>query len=57
MCTSDLSQGITCKFHYEYIKNNNGTKSQLLFIDYKTLMFNIKTKGIYENFSDDKEML
>ena len=27
MCTSDLSQGITCKFHYDYIKNNNGAKS------------------------------
>ena len=45
------------KFHYDYIKNKYDNKSKLLFTDTNSLMYEIKTKDVYEDFSSNKEML
>ena len=37
--------------HYDYIKNKYGNNSGLLFTDIDSLMYEIKTKGVYEDFS------
>ena len=44
------------EFHY-CIKNKYGNNSRLLFTDTGSLMYKIKTKDAYENFSNDKEMI
>ena len=45
------------EFHYDYIKNKYGNNSTLLFADTDILMYHIKTEDVYEDFSNDKEML
>ena len=42
--------------HYDYIENNYDSKSKLLFTDTDSLMYEIKTEDVYEDFSSDKEM-
>ena len=44
------------EFHYDYIKNQYGNNSRLLFIDTDSLMYEIKTEDVYEDFSKGKEM-
>ena len=44
------------KFHCDYIKNKYGNNSKLLFTDTDSLMYEIKTEDVYEDFSNDKEM-
>ena len=44
------------KFHYNYIKNKYGNNSRLLFTDTNSLMYEIKTKDVYEDFSNNTEM-
>ena len=44
------------KFHYDYIKKKYDNKSKLLFTENGSLMYEIKTKVVYEDFSSDKEM-
>ena len=44
------------EFHYDYIKNKYGYNLRLLFLDTNSLMYEIKTKDVYEDFSNDKEM-
>ena len=44
------------KFHYDYIKNKYDNKSRLLFTDTKSLMYEIKTEDVCEDFSNDKKM-
>ena len=44
------------KFHYDYIKNKYDNQSRLLFTDTKSLMYEIKTEDVYEDFSNDKKM-
>ena len=44
------------EFHYDYIENKYGNNSRLLFTDTDSLMYEIKTEDIYEDFSNDKEM-
>ena len=39
-----------------YIKNKYGNNSRLLFTDTDSLMYEIKTEDVYEDFSKDKEM-
>ena len=56
MCILELSKILTCKFHYDYIKNKYGNDSRLLFTDTDSLMFEIKTEDVCEDFSNDKEM-
>ena len=56
MCILDLSEVLMYKFHFDYIKNRYGNNSRLLFIDNDSLMYEIKTEDIYEDFSEVKEM-
>ena len=44
------------EFHYGYIKNKYGNNSRLLFTDTDSLMYQIATKDVYEDFRNDKEM-
>ena len=46
-----------CKFYYDYIKYKYGNNSNLLFTDTDSLMYQIKTEDVYEDFTSDKEML
>ena len=45
------------KFYYDYIKNKYDKKLEWLFTDTDSLMYEIKTKDVYKDFSSDKEML
>ena len=44
------------EFHYDYIKDKYGNNSRLLFTDTDSLMYEITTEDVYEDFSKDKEM-
>ena len=44
------------EFHYDYIKNKYRSKLRLLFPDTDSLVFEIETENVYENFSKNKEM-
>ena len=52
----ELSKVLMYIFHYDYIKNKDGNNSRLLFKDTDSVMFEIKTEDVYEDFSNDKEM-
>ena len=52
MCILEVSK----VFHYDYIENKYGTNSRLLFTDNNSLMYEIKTGDVYEDFSKNKEM-
>ena len=52
----ELSKIVMYKFHYDYIKKKYDNKSKLLFTENGSLMYEIKTKVVYEDFSSDKEM-
>ena len=56
MCTLELSKVLVYEFNYDYIKSKYDNKSKLLLIDTDSLMYEIKTKDVYEDFSSDKEM-
>ena len=47
------SKVLMCKFHHDYIKNNYDNKSKLLFTDTDSLMYEIITEDVYEDFSSD----
>ena len=40
----------------DYIKNKYGNNSRLLFTNPNSLLYEIKTKDVYDYSSDDKEM-
>ena len=44
------------EFNYDYIKNKHYNKSQLLFNDTESLMYEIKTEDVYEGLSSNKEV-
>ena len=44
------------EFHYDYITNKYDNNSRLLITDTNSLMYDIKTEDVYEDFSKDKEM-
>ena len=44
------------EFHYDYFKNKYGNNSKLLFTHTDKFMYEIKTEGVYEDFSSNKEM-
>ena len=44
-------------FHYDYIKNKYRDNSKLLFTYTGSLMYEIKTKDVYEDFSKDREII
>ena len=56
MCIFDLSKVLMYEFHYDYIKNKYSNNSRLLFTDPDSLMYEIKTEDVYEDFRKDKEM-
>ena len=56
MCTLELSKVLMYEFHYDYIKIKYDNKSKLLFTDTDSLMYEVKTEDVYEDFSSDKAM-
>ena len=44
-------------FYYDDIKNKYGKNSRLLFTDAGSLLYEFKTKNVYEDFSKNKVML
>ena len=56
MCILELSNVLMYEFHYNYIKNKYDDKSKILFTDTNSLMYEIKTDDVYEDFSGNKEM-
>ena len=56
MCILELSKVLMHEFHYGYIKHKNNNKSKLLFTNTDSLMYEIKTEDVYEDFSSNKEM-
>ena len=56
MCILEFSKVLMYEFHYDYIKNKYYNKSKLLFPDTDSLMYEIKTEGVYEDFSSDKKV-
>ena len=56
MCILKLSKVLMYEFHYDYIKNKYYNKSKLLFTDTDSLMYEIKTEDVHEDFRSNKEM-
>ena len=56
ICTLQLSKVLMYEFHYDYIKNKYDNKSELLVIDTDSLLYEIKTEDVYEDFSSNKGM-
>ena len=56
MCILELDKVLIYEFHYDYIKNKYGDNSTLLFTDTDSLMYEIKTEDIYQDFSNNKEI-
>ena len=52
----ELSKILMYQFHYDYIKNKYDNKSKLFFTDTDSLMYEIKSEDVYEDFSSNKEM-
>ena len=57
MCILDLSKVLKYEFRYDYIENRYNKNSGLLFNDTESLMYEIKTGDVYEDFREEKEML
>ena len=57
MCILEFRKALTYAFHNDYIKNKYDRKSKLLFTDTDSLMYDIKTEDVYEDFSSSKQML
>ena len=55
MCMLELSKVLMYEFRYNYIKNNYGNKSKLLFTD-TDLMYENKTEDVYEDFNSNKKL-
>ena len=56
MCILDLSKVLMYEFYYDYIKNKCYKNSRLLFSDTDSLMYEITSEDVYEDFSNDKEI-
>ena len=50
ICILELSKVLLQEFHYDYIKNKNDSKSNLLFTETDSLMYEIKTEDVWEDF-------
>ena len=53
ICILELSKVLMQEFHYDYMKNKHDNKSKLLFRNIDSLMYEINTEDIYEDFSSD----
>ena len=49
----ELSKVLMYEFHYDYIKNKYNNKSKLLFTDTDSLMHEIITENVYEDFNSN----
>ena len=56
MCILEFSKVLMYELHYDYIKNKYDSKSKLLFADTDSLMYEIKTEDVSEDFNSNKEM-
>ena len=56
MCILELSKVLMHEFHYNYIKKNFGNKLRLLFTDTVSLMYEIETENVYDDFRKNNEM-
>ena len=54
MCILDLSKVLSQVFHYDYIKNKYDYRSKLLITDTDSLMYEIKTEEVHEDFNSYK---
>ena len=50
----NLSKYLMYDFHYKYVKNT--FDARLLFADTKSLVYEIKTENVYEDFYEDKNL-
>ena len=57
MCILDLSKLQMFEFCYDCMKSKYGSKSRLLFTDTDSLMYEMKTKDVYEDCSKLKNSL
>ena len=57
MCILDLSKLLMYEFPYNYIKNKYGNDLRLLLNNIYSLMYEIKTEDLKEDFSKDKEII
>ena len=49
-CTLDVNKVMIYEFHYDYIENKYDNNSRILFTDTDSLMYEIKTEDVYEDF-------
>ena len=54
ICILELREVLMYEFYYDYTKNKYGSNSRLLFTDTDSLIYEIKTEDVYEDFSNDK---
>ncbi|CAB4028814.1 Hypothetical predicted protein [Paramuricea clavata] len=52
MSILDLSKTLMYDFHYNTIKKEYGNNSRLLFTDTDSLMYELKTDNVYEDFNN-----
>ena len=57
MCILDLSKLLMYEFPYNYIKNKYGNDLRLLLNNIDSLIYEIKTEDLKEDFSKDKEII
>ena len=57
ICILELREVLMYEFYYDYTKNKYGSNSRLLFTDTDSLIYEITTEDVYEDFSNDKKCL
>ena len=56
ICILELSKVPMYEFHFDYIKNEYGNKSRLLFAGTNSLMYELETDNDYDDFNKNTEM-
>ena len=57
MCILDLSKALMYNFHYNRIKNKYGDRAKLLFTNTDSLMYEIETDNVYQDFWADRDRI